>query len=129
MMLISLIAAFMLEVIPAGQAFLKPMQQRDSVLIADQFKYGFKLENAQDVQGLQLPDFSQMCNDTLVLVHNWQADTVSTKKQLKAGQIDVECYVTVAPFEEGEYHLPDIYVVKHTADGADTLCFEAPEPL
>ena len=129
MMLITLIAAIMLEVIPAGQAFLKPMQQRDSVLIADQFKYGFKLENAQEVQGLQLPDLSQMCNDTLVLVYNWQADTVSTKKQLKAGQIDVECYVTVAPFEEGEYHLPDIYVVKHTVDGVDTLCFEAPEAL
>ena len=129
MMLISLIAAIMLEVIPAGQAFLKPMQQRDSVLIADQFKYGFKLENAQEVQGLQLPDLSQMCNDTLVLVNNWQADTVSTKKQLKAGQIDLECYVTVAPFEEGEYHLPDIYVVKHTVDGVDTLCFEAPEAL
>ena len=129
MMLISLIAAILLEIVPAGQAFLKPLQQRDSVLIADQFKYGFKLENAQEVQGLQLPDFSQLCNDTLVLVHNWQADTISTKKQLKDGVIDVECYVTVSPFEEGEYHLPDIYVVKHTSDSADTLCFEAPEPL
>ena len=128
-MLITLIAAFLLEVIPAGQAFLKPLQQRDSVLIADQFKYGFKLDDAREIQGLQLPDFSRMCNDTLVLVHNWQADTVSTKKQLKDGRIDIECYVTVAPFEEGEYHLPDIYVVKHTADGADTLRFEAPEPL
>ena len=119
----------MLEVIPAGQAFLKPLQQRDSVLIADQFKYGFKLEDTKDVEGLTLQDFSQICNDTLVLVRGWQTDTVSTKKQLKEGIIDVEWWITVAPFEEGRYELPDIYVVKHTADKSDTLCFSAPELL
>ncbi|MBO4465961.1 MAG: hypothetical protein J5748_04720 [Bacteroidales bacterium] len=129
MMLITLIAAIMLEVIPAGQAFFKPLQQRDSVLIADQFKYGFKLEDTKDVEGLTLQDFSQICNDTLVLVRGWQIDTVSTKKQLKEGKVDVEWWITVAPFEEGRYELPDIYVVKHTADGSDTLCFEAPEPF
>ena len=128
-MLISIIAAIMLEVIPAGQAFLKPLQQRDSVLIADQFKYGFKLEDTKDVEGLTLQDFSQICNDTLVLVRGWQTDTVSTKKQLKEGIIDVEWWITVAPFEEGRYELPDIYVVKHTADKSDTLCFSAPELL
>lgn len=119
----------MLEVIPAGQAFLKPLQQRDSVLIADQFKYGFKLEDTKDVEGLTLQDFSQICNDTLVLVRGWQTDTVSTKKQLKAGIIDVEWWITVAPFEEGRYELPDIYVIKHTADKSDTLFFSAPELL
>ena len=119
----------MLEVIPAGQAFLKPLQQRDSVLIADQFEYGFKLEDTKDVEGLTLQDFSQICNDTLVLVRGWQTDTVSTKKQLKEGIIDVEWWITVAPFEEGRYELPDIYVVKHTADKSDTLCFSAPELL
>lgn len=128
-MLISIIAAIMLEVIPAGQAFLKPLQQRDSVLIADQFKYGFKLEDTKDVEGLTLQDFSQICNDTLVLVRGWQTDTVSTKKQLKEGIIDVEWWITVAPFEEGRYELPDIYVIKHTADKSDTLCFSAPELL
>ena len=56
---LTFILAALLDIVPAGQAFLKPLQQRDSVLIADQFKYGFKLENAQEVQGLQLPDLSQ----------------------------------------------------------------------
>ncbi len=129
MMLITVILSALLTVTPAGQAFFKPLHQRDSILIADQFRYGFKLEDTKDVEGLTLQDFSQVCNDTLVLVRGWQTDTVSTRKQLKAGKIDVEWWITVAPFEEGMYELPDIYIIKHTAESSDTLCFTAPEPF
>ena len=128
-MLVSLILATLLSITPAGSAFLRPLQQRDSVLIADQFEFGFRLEDTKDVEGLTLQDFEKFCNDTLVMVKNWQTDTVSTKKQLKAGRIDVEWWITVAPFEEGIYELPDIYIIKHTKESSDTLVFAAPEPL
>ena len=108
---------------------LATLQQRDSVLIADQFEFGFRLEDTKDVEGLTLQDFEKFCGDTLVLVKNWQTDTVSTKKQLKEGRIDVEWWITVAPFEEGIYELPDIYIIKHTKESSDTLVFAAPEPL
>ena len=119
----------MLSVIPAGQAFLRPLQQRDSVLVADQFQYGFRLEGVQDLTGLSLPDFSKVSSDTLVLVRGWQADTVSTRRELKDGIVNVEMSVVLAPFEEGTYAFPDIYVARHTAEGVDTLCFTAPDPL
>ena len=129
MMILSLILSAMLSVVPAGKAFLRPLQQRDSVLIADQLQYGFRLDDTRDIVGLNLPDFSKMSGDTLVVVRGWQADTVSTRKELKQGITNVELSVVLAPFEEGTYVLPDIYVVKHTAESSDTLCFEAPEPL
>ncbi|MBR3501068.1 MAG: hypothetical protein IKO04_06685 [Bacteroidales bacterium] len=129
MMLVSFILATLLSITPAGSAFLRPLQQRDSVLIADQFEFGFRLEDTKDVEGLTLQDFEKFCGDTLVLVKNWQTDTVSTKKQLKEGRIDVEWWITVAPFEEGIYELPDIYIIKHTKESSDTLVFAAPEPL
>lgn len=128
-MLVSFILATLLGITPAGSAFLRPLQQRDSVLIADQFEFGFRLEDTKDVEGLTLQDFEKFCGDTLVLVKNWQTDTVSTKKQLKEGRIDVEWWITVAPFEEGIYELPDIYIIKHTKESSDTLVFAAPEPL
>lgn len=128
-MLVSFILATLLGITPAGSAFLRPLHQRDSVLIADQFEFGFRLEDTKDVEGLTLQDFEKFCGDTLVLVKNWQTDTVSTKKQLKEGRIDVEWWITVAPFEEGIYELPDIYIIKHTKESSDTLVFAAPEPL
>lgn len=129
MILVSFILASLLNITTAGPAFLRPLQQRDSVLVADQFEFGFRLEDTKEVEGITLQDFAQFCNDTLVLVKNWQADTVSTKKQLKEGRIDVEWWITVAPFEEGVYEFPDIYIIKHTKESSDTLLFTAPEPL
>ena len=36
-------------IVPAGDAFLEQLQKRDSVLIADQLRYGFRLENVKAV--------------------------------------------------------------------------------
>ena len=47
------------RVVFAGDAFLKPLQKRDSVLIADQMKYGFRLDNVKAGTALALPDLSQ----------------------------------------------------------------------
>ena len=40
-------------------SFLQQLQQRDSVLIADQLRYGFRLDKVQDKTGLSLPDYSE----------------------------------------------------------------------
>lgn len=117
--------AAMLDVLPAGDAFLRPLQQRDSVLIADQFSYGFSLDGVQGCE-IALPDLEDRFSDTLVLVRNWQIDTIRSKK----GQIDIEASMVVAPFEEGTYHFGDLYALRKSADGrVDTLRFNAPEPL
>ena len=117
MKFICILLSVFLDVIPFGRAFLEPLNKRDSVLVADQFRYGFSLERKDAGDALGLADMSKVCDDTLVLVRNWQLDT------LKTGE--VRGYVVVAPFEEGEYELPSIYVLRAYTDGrADTLCFE-----
>ena len=106
-----------LDIIPMGQAELKPLQQRDSALVADQFSYGVLLD--REDAGIGLTDFSKICNDTLVLVRDWQIDT------LKDGRLKAD--IVVAPFEEGEYDMPDIYVLRRNASGSiDTLHFSGP---
>ena len=55
-----------LDIIPMGQAELKPLQQRDSVLVADQFSYGVLLDRKDAGTGIGLTDFSKISNDTLV---------------------------------------------------------------
>lgn len=102
-----------------GQAELKPLQQRDSALVADQFSYGVLLDRKDAGTGIGLTDFSKICNDTLVLVRDWQIDT------LKDGKLKAD--IVVAPFEEGEYEMPDIYVLRRNASGSvDTLRFSGP---
>ena len=104
-----------LDIIPAGEAFLKALQPRDSVLVADQFEYGFTLEAVESGTTLELSDFEQICNDTLVLVRNWQIDT------LKNG--DICGSVLISPFEEGLFALPSIYVLRQRGESVDTLRF------
>lgn len=120
--LILLILASLLDQVPAGKAFLEQLQQRDSILIADQLEYGFVLEDVEEGTELSLQDFSEVSNDTLTLVRNWKIDTLKQRK----GKLDLRGSITVAAFEEGHYDLPPIAVRRVTADGkVDTLLFEA----
>ena len=68
------------DIVPSGDAFVEPLQPRDSVLIADQFEYGFSLDGVAPGTTLMLQDFSEFTDDSLVLVRNWQLDTVRTSK-------------------------------------------------
>ena len=123
MKLIIVILSLLLDPVPAGKAFLNPLQQRDSILIADQLEYGFTLEGVKDGTQLFLPDFSQVCNDTLTLVRDWRIDTLKTDR--KALTRDIRASVVLAPFEEGEYHLPPLSARRVVDGQADTLGFEA----
>ncbi|MBO7547835.1 MAG: hypothetical protein J6Y27_03235 [Bacteroidales bacterium] len=119
-----LISALLLSgIIPKGEAFLEQLQKRDSVLIADQVRYGFRLEDVQAGSAIALPDWSRFTGDTLVLVQDWQLDTLKGGK--KASRYEIRGYVTLAAFEEGEYVLPPVSVrVQEPGRDADTLVFD-----
>jgi len=124
---IILILSALLDIVPGGKAYLKQLQPRDSILIADQVEYGFILEGVKDGTGLALADLSEMDSDTISLVRNWKVDTLKVNR--KAGTRDISASVILAPFEEGRYRLPDIYALR-TEDGrGDTLSFEGAEML
>ena len=123
MRLLTLILAAMLDVVPSGQAYLKPLTPRDSVLVADQLEYGFRLDSLKPGTSLALQDFSRASNDTLTLVRNWKLDTLGRS----SSGMQVQGSIIIAPFEEGEYTLPQIAVQRIDAAGkVDTLLFEAP---
>lgn len=111
-------------------SFLTQLQQRDSVLIADQLRYGFRLDSVQDNTGLALPDFEaegQSFAEGWELVRGWELDTVKVHKARKGepASYDIEASVVVTTFDEGEYVLPSLAVARHLPDGMrDTLIFD-----
>lgn len=124
MKVLTLILMSLLQVIPSGQMFLEPLHQRDSALIADQFEYGFELEKVSEGTDLLLPELKNLFpDDTLMMVRNWQLDTVRTDK--RKGTSTIRASILIAPFEPGEYQLPTMYAVKRAPDGkTDTLKFD-----
>ena len=125
MKLLAIILTVALEILPKGPAFLNQLQKRDSILVADQLEYGFKLEDVSAGTELKMADFSEASNDTLTLVRNWKIDTLRVLK--KREMVDIKASVILAPFEEGRYELPPLYVVRSCAGQVDTLMFTAPE--
>ena len=126
MKLLTLILATLLDFVPAGQAYLKQLQPRDSILIADQVEYGFQLDSLAEGTAIALPEFAEVNGDTLTLVRNWQLDTTATLRVRQPGGkgrkqlYNVRGSIVLAPFEEGTYHLPAIPVLR----GTDTLLYE-----
>ncbi len=111
----------------AGEAFLEPQQKRDSVLIADQVRYGVLLENVTEGTPLALPEFKiDKSQSPLVILGGWQLDStrVSKKKESPA-RYNIKASLLMSAFMGGTYELPDIPVLM---DG-DTLIFNAAEPL
>ena len=125
MKLLAIILTALLEVVPAGSSFLRQLQPRDSILIADQLEYGFRLDSVRTGTQLALPDFSEASNDTLAVVRGWQVDTLSNRRFMRRnGMVNLSVSMVIAPFEEGEYQLPPI-PVQRTLDGkTDTLVFD-----
>lgn len=110
-------------------AYLEQLEPRDSILIADQLRYGFSLGDVEDGTQLMLPDWSKAFGDTLVIARNWQIDTVKVtgpgKKSASPARYDIKCDIVIAPFETGHYVLPRIATRRVMPDGmVDTLLFE-----
>jgi hypothetical protein len=111
-------------------SFLEPLQQRDSILIADQLRYGFTLEDVAEGTEFRMQDYSQAFGDTLIVVRNWKVDTLRTVRKGRKGpaRYSLRGDVVLAPFEAGTYHLPRIAVQRITPDGTvDTLLFDPQE--
>ncbi|MBO4635054.1 MAG: hypothetical protein J5669_06750 [Bacteroidales bacterium] len=110
----------------AGQTFLEPIQKRDSVLIADQLRYGFVLENVTEGTPLFLPELIQEEESPLVIFPSWQLDSTRvSKKKEQPARYDIRAYLTLTAFMGGTYELPPLPVL---FDG-DTLIFRASPPL
>ena len=115
------------KVIPMKGAFLLQLQERDSVLVADQLLYGFELKQVKEGTGLVLPEIPQEQDYRLMYLSPWMLDTVKVTKQRKGlpRLLDLRGSVVVSSFEEGIYELPQIVVGRLSEEGvADTLIFE-----
>lgn len=124
MSILALIFFAFADLVPSGDAFIEPLQPRDSVLVADQFEYGFRLDGVEPGTVFMLQDFSELPGDSLVLVRNWQLDTLRSSKE----SMDIRGSVVVAPFEEGKQRLPGVAVRRISPDGqVDTLLFNPVE--
>jgi hypothetical protein len=112
--------------VDAGETFLEPLQKRDSVLIADQLRYGVVLQNVKENTPLALPEFKMEKDSPLEIVGSWQLDStrVSRKKESPA-RYDIRASIILSAFWGGSYELPDIPVL---LDG-DTLVFRAAQQL
>ena len=117
------------RVIMAGKAFLRPLQQRDSVLIADQLLYGFALEGVEEGTKIALPDFSKDFTPGVEVVSPWRIDTLKVERKRKGTapvKYDIEGGILVTSFDEGVYDLSPIALQRILPDGVvDTLVFES----
>ena len=115
------------KMIQMGPAFLQPLQERDSVLIADQIFYGFELEKVEEGTRFAFPQIKDTLMTNIRVVRQWQMDTVKASKA-KKGQprlLDLRGGLTITSFDEGIYYLPPLAVQRLSKDGVlDTLVFE-----
>lgn len=122
--LASILVVF-LEIVPKGDAFMRPMQKRDSIYVGDRLEYGFELNDVKKGTVFSLQDFKSLPADTLALVRDWKVDTLKFRR--RQGLMDIRGSVVLAPFEEGDFHLPPMLVQRQLDGKIDTLRFETPE--
>ena len=134
MKLLILILTALLDIVPSGDATLQQLQKRDSILIADQIRYGVTIEDVKAGQKIALPDFSAASNDTLTILGGWQLDTLVNGKAVRSRNAKaaarllrkpfaLKASIVLVPFEEGHYALPDVPVIRES----DTLVFKGLE--
>lgn len=115
------------RMIPVTGAFLRQLQERDSVLVADQLLYGFDLKGVEEGTAIALPELPQERDPKLMFLTPWVVDTMKVEKSKDGGPglLDLRGSVVISSFEEGIYELPQIAVKRMTADGTvDTLVFD-----
>lgn len=115
------------KVVPMTGAFLKPLQERDSVLIADQLVYGFELRQVKEGTQIALPQWENDERGGVQVVSPWRLDTVKVSKGRKDAPklLDIRGGMVITSFDEGTYDLPPIMVGRLSEDGVlDTLVFD-----
>ena len=116
------------EIVYQKGAFLKQLQERDSVLIADQVLYGFDLKGVDEGTSFAFPQVKDTLMEGVEIVGSWRLDTLKVKKGRKgaAGQLDLQGGIVITSFDEGEYALPPLTLQRVTVDGVvDTLVFDS----
>ena len=98
------------EIVYQKGAFLKQLQERDSVLIADQVFYGFDLKDVDEGTSFAFPQVKDTLMEGVEIVGSWRLDTLKVKKARKgaAGQLDLQGGIVITSFDEGEYALPPL---------------------
>lgn len=115
------------KVIPMNGAFLQPLQERDSVLIADQLLYGFELKQVEEGTQFAFPQWQNNEKGGVQALSPWIVDTVKVTRQKKGlpRLLDLKAGLVVTSFDEGHYELPSITVGRLSKDGVmDTLVFD-----
>ena len=115
------------SVLPVKGAFLQQLQERDSVLVADQLLYGFELKGVREGTLIGLPELPEKQDYRLMFLSPWKLDTLKTAKSKDGnpGLLDLKGSVVITSFEEGLYELPQIAVQRLSPDGViDTLVFD-----
>ena len=116
------------QVVQMTGSFLEQLQERDSVLIADQVRYGFDLQQVEEGTRFGFPQIKDTLMTNIRIVENWKMDTLKVKKQKKdqPDLLNLRAGITIASSDEGIYILPPLAVQRLTKDGVvDTLVFEA----
>lgn len=114
------------RIIPMGDAFLEQLQERDSVLVADQLLYGISLDGVEAGTQFRFPEFRQEQDEGVMVLTSWQIDTVKVQRQKKGmpDLLDIKAGIVITSFDEGEYELPAIAVERLSmANVVDTLVF------
>lgn len=112
----------------SGDAFVRQLQKRDSVLIADQLRYGVELPGIEDGAAIALPQLKDTLMRDILVVEQWTLDTLKFHK--KKGVRDLSASMVITSFDEGEYLLPGIPVVVRRPGGeCDTLLFKGQDVL
>ena len=109
------------------RSFLQPLQERDSVLIADQLLYGFEIDGVTEGTRLIPTEIADSLDQNILSLSPWMLDTVKVTRNGKENPrtLDIKGSVRIAPFLEGEYELPPIELRRLAPDGTeDTLVFE-----
>lgn len=110
-----------------ARSFLQPLQERDSVLIADQLLYGFELDGVTEGTRLIPTEIADSLDQNILSLSPWILDTVKVTGNGKENPrtLDIKGSVRIAPFLEGEYELPPIELRRLSPDGTeDTLVFD-----
>ena len=115
------------QVVQMTGSFIEQLQERDSVLIADQVRYGFNLQQVEEGTRFGFPQIKDTLMTNIRVVENWTMDTLKVKKQKKDQPklLNLRAAITITSFDEGIYILPPLAVQRLSKDGVvDTLVFE-----
>ena len=115
------------KLIQMNGSFLQPLQERDSVLIADQILYGFELQQVEEGTQYAFPQIKDTLMTNIRIVEDWRLDTLKVKKQRKDQPklLNLRAGITITSFDEGIYILPPLAVLRLSGEGmVDTLVFD-----